>query len=169
MLWDLQRLDLEGWHPRDAIPQTEELRQQKLLSLSGLEQWYVAKLDIGQLPQCLGFANNPRRCHSTDLFEDAKAFSTRNRYITETEFGLFLKRQGCEHKSNGKQWGWVFPPLAECRRAWEVKCGGEWEWLAPLEDWSRTPPPDREAVAKAILDTPAELPPRPQSRPWRRF
>jgi hypothetical protein len=47
MLYDLLRLDLEGWHPRDNVPQTQALLDQKMLGLSGLQQWYVHKLSIG--------------------------------------------------------------------------------------------------------------------------
>jgi hypothetical protein len=44
---------------------------------------------------------------------------------------------GCEHKSNGKAWGWIFPPLEEARRAWEIKMSGAYEWLRPdIEEWN---------------------------------
>jgi hypothetical protein len=44
---------------------------------------------------------------------------------------------GCEHKSNGKKRGWVFPPLADARQAWIIRVGGgDWDWLAKdMEDW----------------------------------
>jgi len=121
MLWDLQRMDLDGWHPRDAIPQTEALREQKLLSLTGMDQWYLHKLSVGELP--MPNVKNPRQSLATNLFEDCKHYSARNTFITETEFGLFLRGRGCQHKSNGKKWTWIFPPLAECRKAWNPKPG----------------------------------------------
>jgi hypothetical protein len=133
MLWDLRRMDLDGWHPRDAIPQTKELREQKLFSLGGMDQWYVYKLSVGELPW--PSSKNPRQSLAEHLFNDCVAFSPRNRYLTETEFGLFLARRGCEHKSNGKKWTWVFPPLKEARAAWEADAGA-WDWLEPdLGDW----------------------------------
>jgi hypothetical protein len=47
---------------------------------------------------------------------------------------------GCKHKSNGKKWGWVFPPLAEAREAWRIRVGGSWEWLTPsITDWREKP------------------------------
>jgi hypothetical protein len=46
---------------------------------------------------------------------------------------------GCKHKSNGKAWGWIFPPLAEAREVWRARAGGDWEWLAPdITDWARS-------------------------------
>jgi hypothetical protein len=35
MLHDLRKLDLEGWHPRESLPKTEALTQQKMVSLKG--------------------------------------------------------------------------------------------------------------------------------------
>ena len=51
MLYDLLRLDLDGWHPRDNVPQTKALLDQKMLGLNGLELWYVHLLNVGELPQ----------------------------------------------------------------------------------------------------------------------
>ena len=42
MLYDLLQLDLDGWHPRENVPQTKALLDQKMLGMTGLEQWYVA-------------------------------------------------------------------------------------------------------------------------------
>ncbi len=146
MLYDLLRLDLDGWHPRENVPQTPALVEQKMLGLTGLEQWYVEMLSIGELPrpklgQLPGAGRkNPRRVAAKVLFESAKAFSPRNKFINETELGRFLKDQGCVHHSDGKGWGWVFPPLDEARNAWRDRAGGTWEWLAPdIGDWGEKP------------------------------
>jgi hypothetical protein len=51
-----------------------------------------------------------------------------------------MGEMGCIHKSNGKKWGWVFPPLTEARDAWRARAGGEWEWLTPdIADWGEKP------------------------------
>jgi hypothetical protein len=133
MLWDLRGMDLDGWHPRHAIPQTKELREQKLFSLDGLNQWYVHKLGVGRLP--MPNPKNPRQSMSEYLLEDCRGFSARNRFVDETEFGLFMRERGCEGRSNGRKRSWVFPPLKEARAAWEAEAGA-WDWLEPgLEDW----------------------------------
>jgi Family of unknown function (DUF5906) len=138
MLYDLLHLDLDGWHPRDNVPQTKALIEQKLLGLTGLEQWYVHKLSVGELRGA--DQKNPRRVLAKHLMEDAKNHSPRNRFTTPDELGRFMREQGCEHKSNGKNWGWVFPPLAEAREAWLARAGGNWEWLAPeISDWGEKP------------------------------
>ena len=50
MLYDLLQLDLDGWHPREHVPQTKALLDQKMLGMTGLEQWYVHLLSVGELP-----------------------------------------------------------------------------------------------------------------------
>ena len=116
MLWDLQRENLGGWHRRDNIPQTKALLEQKMLSLDGLEQWWVAMLSSGELPR--GQKNNPRHVLSRVLLEAASNHNQRNKFLNETELGTFMGKMGCTHKSTGKAWGWIFPPLPEARSAW---------------------------------------------------
>ena len=67
-------------------------------------------------------------------------YSPRNKYITATELGNFLSAMGCTHKSDGKAWGWIFPPLPEAREAWTAGAGGHWDWLEPdLVEWGEKP------------------------------
>ena len=138
MLYDMLALDLEGWHPRDNVPQTKALLDQKMLGLGGLELWYVHLLNVGELP-CPD-KKNPRFVISKNLLEAAKNHNARNKYTTSEELAGFLKEMGCTHKSNGKNWGWVFLPLGEAREAWRARAGGDWEWLTPgIEDWGEKP------------------------------
>ena len=74
---------------------------------------------------------------SRKLYTEAIAHNARTKYATDTEFGRFLAERGCEHKSNGKAWGWIFPPLDEARRAWELRMGGNVEWLGlGIKEWN---------------------------------
>jgi hypothetical protein len=147
MLHDLLEFDLDGWHPRDHVPQTKALLDQKMLGLTGLEQWYVHLLNVGELPNETPAATlkaktqpNPRFVISERLMVDAKGHTLRNKYLTDTELGRFMSEMGCEHKSNGKKWGWVFPPLADARNAWRIRAGGDWEWLThSIADWREKP------------------------------
>ena len=133
ILYDLLNLDLDGWHPRERVPQTKALLDQKMLGMTGLEQWYVHLLSVGELPK--PNPKNPRWVLSETLIEDTKNHGPRNKYITPEELAQFVKEMGCTHKSNGKKWGWIFPPLAEARAAWHARAGNTWEWLADIEDW----------------------------------
>jgi hypothetical protein len=137
MLSDLLKMDLGNWHPR-KVPQTKALLEQKMLSLTGLEQWWVSMLDVGELPS--PDKKNPRRVRSEALLEAAQKFSPRTKYINSTELGTFLDNMGCTHKSDGQKWGWIFPPLPEAREAWRLRSGGHWEFLEPnLDDWGAKP------------------------------
>src|SRR5262249_60170414 len=82
MLYDLLRLDLEGWHPRYDIPQTQALVDQKVQSLDGLEQWWLAKLSTAETPTAQ--QRNPRWVLSKRLYEDAIHHNLRAKYVTET-------------------------------------------------------------------------------------
>jgi hypothetical protein len=103
MLYDMLALDLEGWHPRENVPQTKALLDQKMLGLGGLELWYVHLLNVGELP--LPDKKNLRFVISKNLLEAAKNHNARNKYTTSEELAGFLKEMGCTHKSNGKNWG----------------------------------------------------------------
>jgi hypothetical protein len=138
MLYDMLQMDLEGWHPRENVPQTKALLDQKMLGLGGLELWYVHLLNVGELPQ--PDKKNPRFVISKNLLEAAKNHNARNKYTTAEELAGFLKEMGCTHKSNGKNWGWIFPPLPAAREAWQCRAGGDWEWLTPdIGDWAEKP------------------------------
>jgi hypothetical protein len=138
MLHDLLRIDLDGWHPRENVPQTKTLLEQKQLGLTGLEQWWCHLISVGELPR--PDKKNPRYTISEYLLEDAKNQNPRNKFLTADELGRFLRDMGCTHKSNGKKWGWIFPPLPEARDGWRAHSGSEWEWLAPeIEEWGEKP------------------------------
>jgi len=51
---ELLNLDLDGWDPRENVPQTKVLLDQKMLGMTGLEQWYVRLLSVGELPRAQG-------------------------------------------------------------------------------------------------------------------
>jgi hypothetical protein len=101
MLYDLLQVDLAGWHSRIEVPQTKALIEQKMASLTGLEQWWTSLLNTGELPSP---EKNKRMVRSSVLFADAKAHNPRNRYLNDTELGRFMGEMGCIHKSNGKAW-----------------------------------------------------------------
>jgi hypothetical protein len=56
MMWDLQRMDLDGWHPRE-IPESllkgSALQEQQTHTLPPLEQWYLSLLQDGKVPGAL--------------------------------------------------------------------------------------------------------------------
>src|SRR5262249_14851223 len=50
MMHDLLAMNLKGWHPRNDVPQTRALQEQKLHSLSPENHWWLGLLQTGELP-----------------------------------------------------------------------------------------------------------------------
>jgi hypothetical protein len=73
MFYDLRKMDLGDWHPRD-IPDTllcnPALQKQQGFTLPPLEQWYVMLLHEGVLPG--GLAGRPNTAFTKSLLDDAK-------------------------------------------------------------------------------------------------
>jgi hypothetical protein len=134
MLYDLLRLDLGDWQPRELY-ETAALIEQKQWSLRGLDAWIESFLQVGSLPAPLS-VKYPNRCLSKFLLDDALRY---DRYTNETNITIKLKK--VFGKDNMKDFGiqvargWAFPPLADCRRAWEQRYGGRWNWHHDVAEW----------------------------------
>jgi hypothetical protein len=132
MLHDLLRLRLGGWHPK-KIYVTAALTEQKGHSLRGLDAWIEAMLQEGSLPNPVAAYAN--RCLSGDLREAALKF---DRYTNDSLIAGKLKGVfGVKPFNNKVARGWAFPPLPECRTAWELRNGGSWHWHRPIDEWAR--------------------------------
>jgi len=136
MLYDLQRVDLGKWHPRQVY-ETAELIEQKQHSLPPFDKWYVNLLQAGQLPG--GFSPGLNTALSHRLLDSAQKFSPMLRSIAnDTSLGLFLRKQGCIKWSSGALRGWMFLPLRDARAHWERRYG-LWPW-DPVEEWGANAP-----------------------------
>jgi hypothetical protein len=131
-LYDLLRLDLGDWEPQD-IYETEALVKQKQHSLRGLDAWIEGMLQKDQLPVPYSL-KYPNRCLTDHLVAEAKQF---DRYTNETLVPTKLKEtfSSLKHFNNQVSRGWIFPPLSECRAAWERCYGGKWNWIYQVKDW----------------------------------
>jgi hypothetical protein len=142
MLHDLLAMDLGDWHPRE-VPKTEGLREQQARSLSPEDEWLVGLLQDGMLPGA--DPRNPHRAVSGEhyvnvvsgmsercekrsgLFDRARQSSPRLRNKSHNELGAYLRSLGCRPVRVFRQRGWEFPPLPDCRKAWEERFPG-WTW-----------------------------------------
>jgi len=138
--FDLSKVNLR------KIPNTSELFNQKLNSLESHESWILNILEGGVLP---GYADATNECPTFIIFDDyikhSKDLGIRHRKI-QTEVGMFLnklfpnlrKTRGLHisHKSptSTKVNFYSFPPLKECREAFEKQIGTEIKWDKE-EDW----------------------------------
>lgn len=133
MLWDLQRLDLGDWHPREIV-RTAALQKQKELSLHPLQGWWESLLQAGELPGDTGCAAH--EAGATRLLMHLRDQIGSIREANGTALGRFLRDQGCEgvHTRNGNIWR--FMPLAQLRATWSGRIGG-WVWRNGLTEWQQ--------------------------------
>lgn len=134
MLHDLLNRPLDDWHPRDDIPQTDALQDQKALSLTPYQDWMATLLDDGELPGAL--FDRPNTALSQALLAHARQNVPGLQYATDNKLGRFLRQEwGCQKYSNGSSRGWQFPPLLRLRKLWEERYGA-WQWAdSSLDDW----------------------------------
>jgi len=125
MMFDLMQIELKGWHPRDDVPQTDALLEQKNRSLPALDDWWLGLLSDGLLPQAS--ERNPRRAASRALFEHARETVPRLKLTSDGELGRALSERGCRQVRVDAARGWEFPMLAECRRAWAARIPTKWD------------------------------------------
>jgi hypothetical protein len=142
MMWDLQRMDLEGWHPREipeALLRGVALQEQQGHTLPPLEQWYLMLLHNGKLPGA--FDKRPNTAYTSQLLSNARERLPPLRWdLTEVGIRNFLidpKRIGvaCTKYRDAKGNGWTFPPLAEAREAWAQLYGPQCWDNADVKDW----------------------------------
>ena len=118
MLHDLRKLDLEGWHPRMEVPETDALREQKERTLAPELKWLAGYLDSGVLDY--QHSKHPHVVEAGAFYDHARRTVDALRRWTDIEFAKFLKDWGATRKRSNGSW-WRFPPLPEMRAAWHVK------------------------------------------------
>ena len=151
MLFDLLRMDLGAWHPRQ-VPKTEALVEQQSRGLAPEDAWWCELLQTGVLcgadprrPNCAvsnaweeekdGFAGT-RMVKKKGLYDQAREVSPRLKTMSDHLLGAVLAKHGCtnNHKVMRRR-GWHFPLLTDARREWECRFIG-WRWRDPsLSEW----------------------------------
>jgi Family of unknown function (DUF5906) len=116
MVHDLLAMDLGDWHPRQAIPQTDALADQKVLSLKPELQWLLGFLESGMLSHT--HANHRDRVIDREGFYVAARRQVKGlSWWSNVQFATFLKGWGIvEKNSHGKYF--LFPPLGAMRAEW---------------------------------------------------
>lgn len=146
MLYDLRRMELGDWHPRDipeAVRTSAALQKQQVHNLPPLEQWYVMLLHNALLPGALN--GRPSTAFTRNLIDDARVKVPRLRELTEVALRNFLLDEEsigttCTKYRAAIGNGWTFPPLTEAREAWSRRYGPiTWENAEAVE-WGKKPP-----------------------------
>lgn len=129
--FDLSKVDLR------SVPKTKALLEQKLHSLDAEQAWWFGVLMNGELP---GYINEPRCCLKQTLFnhylEETNRAGIKRKRI-ETLIGIFLKKYVPGLRPSARRGIgaiYEFPPLAECRVAFERLIQQENDW-PDQDDW----------------------------------
>jgi len=143
--FDLSKVNLR------KIPNTSELLSQKLNSLESLPSWVLTILEEGVLPGYADVANEcPTFVMCKNYVQHSKNSGFRYRKI-QTQVGMFLnklfpnlrKTRGDyidpKIQTSSKVNFYSFPPLKECRKAFEKLIGSEMNWDKG-EDWGEREP-----------------------------
>lgn len=160
LLHYLLNLDLTGFDVR-KVPQTQALREQKLLSMGPEEQWWYDKLHFGRAVDRHDRWERevPTRQLQRDYVEALTRMGVQRR-VSATALGRFLARvcppgypktsqrlaevseeglNGFEHRRKERAYFYTLPELAQCRALWDQRYGGPYDW--PPEP---SPPAERE-------------------------
>lgn len=141
MLHELMDMNIEDWHPRQNVPVTEALVDQKLEGLRSdpIAFWWYRKLEDGVLNCLVGVDNwqkSPILAGSQDkdsLIDDlsaqARAMGKRAEF-SKTKLARSLKEFGVDVKVRGDNGGrcWRLPILDEARSEFETWLGGKIAW-----------------------------------------
>jgi len=177
MFYDLRKLDLEGWHPRE-IPKglltNPALQKQQSHNLPP----YLTLLHNGKLPGAL--KARPNTAYTRSLMDDAIERVPRLRWeLSDVGLRNFLTDEArigviCIKYRTAFANGWAFPPLPEYREAWSRRYGPT-KWDTDIVDWGE--PVQEEAKPNVAAVAPARpantnVPAQPvAAKPagWRRF
>lgn len=139
MLYDLQKMNLKDWHPRDDIPDTEELKRQKDLSMPKREKAILAFLENGIFPGVLVGKFN-YQVGSTELNDYMERLEPGSARISIKHKAALLKELGAVSKVEHGQRVWVFPPLEQIKTNWnQIKGMHNWEDYNGWELQKQTP------------------------------
>ena len=137
LLYYLKNYDLKDTNLRTA-PRNDALLDTKLASLPPIDKWLLDRLMAGEpVPGRQWRESIPRSEMHADYVTETGFLRDR---ALETEFGTRLKFLVPNLRSKrltvGKKraWGYLFPPLEECRKAFEKMLGQPVKWLDSSED-----------------------------------
>lgn len=149
MLHDLLTRDIDGWAPRDDVPATSALVDQKVMSMDDVERWWYNKLLDGIMPNARGDWHEGHivvikellRADYADFAKDQRTY----RPADPVSFGMRLNKlvggrlENTQTKPGdtdyaikvdrmGRASATRIPSLAECREIMEAKLGAKVPW-----------------------------------------
>lgn len=163
LLYDLLNYDLGDWAPRDHVPATQALMDQKVMTMSDIERWWYNKLVDGVLPGARGdwrhgkvvvvkdamradyleFAREQRVFRPADSIAlGMKLKNLVNGDMVNTQVKVAEDDYTTKVDKHGRASAAKIPSLNECRKIMEAHFGGAITW--PKEQYL---PPEDSAEA----------------------
>lgn len=135
LLFFLQQYDLKGKNLR-IFPQTEALLENKMLTMTPVEKFWLDRLKNGALSnyEDKGWSTLVKRKHLHHEYREYVGDHGQTRKSTETELGMGLKKlipglRSTERTIEGNRCGvWEFPDLATCRKAFQEALNYTYPW-----------------------------------------
>lgn len=149
MLYDLLKRNIEGWAPRDDVPTTSALVDQKVMTMDDVERWWYNKLLDGILPNARGdWHESSVTVIKEHLRADYAEFAKDQRVYRPADpvaFGMRLNKlvggrlENTQVKPDdadytvkvdrmGRASASKLPSLADCRDMMEAKLGSKVPW-----------------------------------------
>lgn len=117
MLYDLMRMDLTGWHPREDVPDTLELTRQKEMSLNPLLQAFKQMLDDALFPG--EYIRTGYHIQADVLYGHLEKIEPKSvKFSMNRKAEIVKKLGGIKERGAGGRIRWAFPELHEVRKNW---------------------------------------------------
>lgn len=147
MMYDLLAKDLQGWHPREDVPQTPALMKQKIATFDTKQTWWHDTLRRGTLPLAIKDKDKDKdtglfKCQTCSIYDNYVERIDRSgirRKAVETELGMFLSKmlEGTTFlKTRGS---YLFPSLKTCRERFDAVMRSQVAWDDPHGEWQAVP------------------------------
>lgn len=149
MLYDLLMRNIDGWAPRDDVPATSALVDQKVMTMDDVERWWYNKLLDGIMPNARGdwhetgvvVIKEHLRADYLDFAKDQRvyrpadpvSFGMRlNKLLTGRLVNTQVKPDDADYSIKVDRMGRAsaskLPSLHECRELMETKLGSKVPW-----------------------------------------
>jgi len=144
MLHHLLNLDLGNWHPRQCVPQTQALIDQKMENLTPADQWILGILMSGQIPGEIPTGKSVPACSisARSLYNEMRESVPDFKWLKTSEVRLarIPADWGAMRGSTRNNNFWTFLPLGDMRAMWD-ECRWPMNWPEP-DRWAGEVDPD---------------------------
>lgn len=133
MLYDLLKINLSGWHPRDDVPETDELKRQREMGVPKVDKWVCSILQEGFFPGIRN-AKGHYVVGSTEMMEYMERIEPECKKSSYRARIDALKKLGVTGERDAERRFLIFPSLQLMRENWNEKFAPT-IWEHPGEAW----------------------------------